>query len=80
MSTAVAGSLSLCDYCRRRPKYYGHPYCGKTCATAAQAGTRRATLRNHRIRLKPSGHDYRDKTPSSGGWQSQSFALCCIVC
>lgn len=32
-STTKGGSL--CEFCCRRPKYPGHPYCGRTCAGEA---------------------------------------------
>ncbi|KAI0342595.1 hypothetical protein BDW22DRAFT_125168 [Trametopsis cervina] len=37
MATVAFRNSNLCDFCHTKPKYSGHPFCGKTCA--AQAAT-----------------------------------------
>ncbi|KAI0784008.1 hypothetical protein BC629DRAFT_1594126 [Irpex lacteus] len=35
MATVAFRNSSLCEFCHTKPKYGGHPFCGKTCATQA---------------------------------------------
>ncbi|KAI0090986.1 hypothetical protein BDY19DRAFT_668979 [Irpex rosettiformis] len=35
MATVAFRNSSLCEFCHAKPKYGGHPFCGKTCATQA---------------------------------------------
>ncbi|PCH42129.1 hypothetical protein WOLCODRAFT_163544 [Wolfiporia cocos MD-104 SS10] len=56
MSTTVVNN-TLCDFCQQKPKFGGHPYCGKTCA--AQAAAIQTDLCIHcKQRPKFAGHDY----------------------